>query len=290
MTVLAAYLPEKGGRATLGLAVQLARGLGVPLSVATVLPGPWDASPPPAGDAVLSGWSGVLAASAEASARALLDQLAPGTAARFLARPGRSVPATLVDLAADTGAAVLVLGSSPDGQLGQVTVGSTAGRLLHSSPLSVALAPRGYRGGGGAVPRITCAAAGEDAEVVARARHLADRSGARLRVLTLAVRSAAPWPTVLGPRAEEEVLDAWTEQAHRSLRALRERGSLPPGTEAVVGVGRGWREAVDAVDWEPGELLVVGSRPGGPVARVFLGSRATKILRHAPVPVVVLPG
>jgi nucleotide-binding universal stress UspA family protein len=291
VSVLAAYLPEKGGRATLDLAAQLARGLGVPLSVATVLPGPWDASPGgQAADAALAGWSGVLADSAEASARAHLAEIAPGARVRFLARPGRSVSATLIDLAADTGAAVLVLGSSPDGHLGQVTVGSTAGRLLHSSPLSVALAPRGFRGGARRVPRITCAAAGEDGEVVARAHRFAARFGTRLRVLTLAVRAPAPWPAALGPRAEEAVLDAWTEQAHRSLRALREAGALPPEAEAVVGAGRGWREAVDAVDWEPGELLVVGSRPKGPVARVFLGARATKILRHAPVPVVVLPG
>jgi nucleotide-binding universal stress UspA family protein len=289
VSVLAAYLPEKGGRATLNLAVQLARGLGVPLSVATVLRGPWDSSSP-AADGGADGWTAVLAASAEASARAHLDEIAPGADVRFLVRRGRSVPGTLVDLAADTGAAVLVVGSSPDGHLGQITVGSTAGRLLHSSPLSVALAPRGYRGGTRSVQRLTCAAAGEDVQVVARARRFASRFGAGLRVLTLAVRGSAPWAPGLDPGIEGEVLDAWTEQAHRSLRTLREEGELPPEVETVVGVGRGWREAVDAVDWEPGELLLVGSRPGGAVARVFLGSRATKILRHSPVPVLVLPG
>jgi nucleotide-binding universal stress UspA family protein len=36
-------------------------------------------------------------------------------------------------------------------------------------------------------------------------------------------------------------------------------------------------------------VLVVGSSSIGPLARVFLGSRATKIVRHAPVPVVVVP-
>jgi nucleotide-binding universal stress UspA family protein len=34
---------------------------------------------------------------------------------------------------------------------------------------------------------------------------------------------------------------------------------------------------------------VVGSSSSGPVARVFLGSRSSKIVRHAPVPVVVVP-
>jgi nucleotide-binding universal stress UspA family protein len=34
---------------------------------------------------------------------------------------------------------------------------------------------------------------------------------------------------------------------------------------------------------------VVGSSMTGPAARVFLGSRASKILRHSPVPVVLVP-
>jgi Universal stress protein family len=34
---------------------------------------------------------------------------------------------------------------------------------------------------------------------------------------------------------------------------------------------------------------VVGSSSAAPAARVFLGSRASRIIRHAPVPVVVVP-
>jgi nucleotide-binding universal stress UspA family protein len=57
----------------------------------------------------------------------------------------------------------------------------------------------------------------------------------------------------------------------------------------VVGVGEDWGEAVEDVPWEDGDVLVVGSSSIGPIARVFLGSRATKIIRHSPVPVVVVP-
>jgi nucleotide-binding universal stress UspA family protein len=275
VTVLAAYHPDKGGRATLNLAAQLASGLGVPLAVAVVTPEPWRPSAESAARTEEA---------AAFSARARLAEIAPGYDAEVHVRAGRSVSATLIDLAADVGAAVLVLGSSPDGHLGQVTVGSTAGRLLHSSPLSVALAPRGYRGAAQRVSRITCAAAGEDSEVVARARRFAGRLGVRLRIVTLAVRGGTVWGPDVSPDDE-----GWTEQARDSIERLRGTG-LPAEVETVVGAGRGWREAVDSVDWEPGELLVVGSRPKGPVARVFLGARATKILRHSPVPVLVLPG
>jgi nucleotide-binding universal stress UspA family protein len=56
-----------------------------------------------------------------------------------------------------------------------------------------------------------------------------------------------------------------------------------------VGHGATWEEAIEDVDWEPGDVLVVGSSSSGPVARVFLGSRAAKIVRQSPVPVVVVP-
>ncbi|MGH3039668.1 MAG: universal stress protein [Gaiellaceae bacterium] len=38
-----------------------------------------------------------------------------------------------------------------------------------------------------------------------------------------------------------------------------------------------------------GDVLAVGSSAVGPVARVFLGSRASKIVRNSPVPVAVVP-
>jgi nucleotide-binding universal stress UspA family protein len=57
----------------------------------------------------------------------------------------------------------------------------------------------------------------------------------------------------------------------------------------VVGRGESWEEAIEDVEWEDGDVLVVGSSSIGPVARVFLGSRATKIVRHSPVPVIVVP-
>jgi nucleotide-binding universal stress UspA family protein len=67
------------------------------------------------------------------------------------------------------------------------------------------------------------------------------------------------------------------------------RAALPDEHQLVVGRGETWEEAMEDVDWEDGDVLVVGSSSIGPVARVFLGSRATKIVRHSPVPVVVVP-
>jgi nucleotide-binding universal stress UspA family protein len=60
-------------------------------------------------------------------------------------------------------------------------------------------------------------------------------------------------------------------------------------TESAIGYGRDWRDAIDHIGWTEGDLLLVGSSSVGPLARVFLGSRASKIVRNSPLPVVVLP-
>ena len=79
--------------------------------------------------------------------------------------------------------------------------------------------------------------------------------------------------------------------AGREQGGRRGRGPGPRATavETVVGRGASWAEALDDLDWGEGDVLVVGSSELGPVAQVFLGSRATKILRHSPVPVFVIP-
>ena len=93
--------------------------------------------------------------------------------------------------------------------------------------------------------------------------------------------------------AEDLVLQEWTGQLQETVAAALTRvGELeqaPPTIDTVIGRGASWGEALDDVDWDEGDVLVVGSSPLGPTARVFLGSRATKILRSSPVPVIVVP-
>ena len=50
-----------------------------------------------------------------------------------------------------------------------------------------------------------------------------------------------------------------------------------------------WWDALTSVDWTPNELLILGSSSAGALRRVFLGTNATKIIRHSPVPVLVVP-
>jgi nucleotide-binding universal stress UspA family protein len=89
------------------------------------------------------------------------------------------------------------------------------------------------------------------------------------------------------------VLRQWTttleETARATLAQVGELEEAPRTIETVIGRGDSWSEALDDIGWEEGDVLVVGSSALGPLAQVFLGSRATKIVRHSPVPVIVVP-
>ena len=72
------------------------------------------------------------------------------------------------------------------------------------------------------------------------------------------------------------------------MRAVLERSSSETPCDRDRG-GDDWEDAIEDVGWEDGDVLVVGSSSAGPIARVFLGSHSAKIVRHSPVPVVVVP-
>jgi nucleotide-binding universal stress UspA family protein len=110
-----------------------------------------------------------------------------------------------------------------------------------------------------------------------------------MRVITFAVRGRTMYPPEVGLRAEDSILEAWASHAREALAALKSDGLVPDYVQLQVVTGNGWDQALDAAEWLDGELLALGTSPQGAIARVFLGSKGTKIVRHSPVPVLVLP-
>jgi nucleotide-binding universal stress UspA family protein len=98
------------------------------------------------------------------------------------------------------------------------------------------------------------------------------------------------FPPEVGLRAEDSMLEQLASQARETLAQLKNDGVVGDDVVSQVTTGNGWDEALDAADWQDGDLLAIGTSPVGGIARVFLGSRGSKILRHSPVPVLVLPG
>jgi len=194
------------------------------------------------------------------------------------------VPAGLLEVAEQREATMLVTGA----------FGSTVNRLLHSSHVPVAVAPRGYRAPAGArVRRVTAGFGGSGDELVIAAGAVAARVGATLRIASFAVRPRAPYTVAVGREADDSAVSEWVDDIRAAqqsaLERVREQAAVPTDCEAVVGRGEDWEDALEDVEWEEGDVLVVGSSSIGPLARVFLGSRSEKIVQHSPVPVVVVP-
>ncbi|GLP77374.1 universal stress protein [Mycobacterium antarcticum] len=292
MTVVVGFLPGKAGVSALNLGVEAARTLKTSLSVVTVVPKPWSTPSPAKVDAEYAQYADRLAADSASQATACVEAIDDTLEVSCHKYAHRSAPGGLLQAVADLKAEVLVLGSASDGSLGQVVVGSTADRLLHSSPVPLAVCPRGYRGSKShGLTRITAAYPGtpDTLHVVERSAALAAQLGVPLRVITFAVRGRTMYPPEVGLDAETSILHSWALASREALAALKSTGVVGDDVVLQVVTGNGWDQALDAADWEDGEVLAIGTSPQGAIARVFLGSKGTKIVRHSPVPVLVLP-
>lgn len=292
MTVLVGYSPHHEDVSALDLACQLARSDHTGVRALTVVPQGWPTPVARDTDREFERWPEEEGSAAAAAATAYLREHddVPSQAEWVAAR---SVPPALIEHARAVGADLLVVGSGQEVAHGQIGITSKTDRLLHSSPVPVVVTPRGYQAGPGSrVRRISLAFRGDDPtwHLLRQVAAIAQRTSADLRVVTFAVRGRPMYPRLVSG-AEDMVLQGWVDTAHaeqsRARVHLAELGF--PDPEMQVAVGRSWGAAMDNLDWQRGDILVVGSSSTHRLSRVFLGSSAAKILRHSPVPVVVVP-
>jgi len=205
--------------------------------------------------------------------------------------PGASAARGLHELAERELAEAVVVGSSRRGGLGRTFPGSTGERLLHGSAAPVAMAPRGLREQPPPAVRTVAVAfldTPDGHEALRFAAGVAERSGARLRLLTVVAPMAELFAPVIGRDAEEAFAARRREVAAHSLEQAR--ANLPPGVEATAELLEG--DVVDVlatIDRRDADLLVCGSRAYGPVRRVLLGGVSSRLLRRAACPLVVVP-
>jgi nucleotide-binding universal stress UspA family protein len=295
MTLVVGFSPGKDDWSSIELGATLARSAGTDLLVVTVVPTVWPTPVAGGTDREFEEWSEQHGASAVAEANAILSDC-PSVPAVARWTPGRSVASTLLQQAEEVDAAMIVIGSGSTGSYGRVHPGATGDWLLHSSHIPVAVATHGYAASDhGRVRRVSCAFRGDERSLVTlhRTAAICADIGASLRLVTFAVRGRTVYTAGVGNQAEDMVLDRWVAQAaaaqDQALKALKESGNAPNGVESVVAHGRSWGAAIDRLDWDRDEVLVLGSSEAGVIERIFLGSNASKIVRHSPVPVVVVP-
>lgn len=292
MTVVVGYVVGKSGPAPLNLAAEVAAALATSLVVVTVVPKPWSTPSMARVDAEYAAWANTLAADSRAEAAAHLADHAPGLDVTYRQVSAGTSGEGLVETAEELGADALVVGSSSDGALGQVVLGTTTDWLLHSSPVPVAISPRGYRGArGGRITRLTCAYSGSpnSVRVVELVAELTANRPVAMRVISFAIRGRTMFPPEVGLHAEDSILEVWANDLRSMLAQLRSDGIVTGDVELQVITGNGWDQALDNTEWDDGELLMLGTTGRRGIKGVFLGSHGAKIIRYSPVPVVVLP-
>ena len=293
MTIVVGYTAQDSGTSALELAGVLGRSTGEPLVVAVVVATPLAAGVPSFVDGdhlrPLTEWAESVLDEARSS-------LPRGVEARCEVRQASSIPAGLLELAAELEASAVVLGSSSKGSLGRISLGSVTDRLVHAAPLPVLLAPRGYRPGPTArIRRVDVGYGGSTggAHVAAAGARLAEAVGADLRAVSFAVRPPKRFYGSVEESADDLVIDTWKARTRSAVLADVGAADAALGERLarslVVGTGVSWGKAIWDVPWADGDLLVLGPSSAAPAARLFLGSRASKILRSSPVPVLMVP-
>ncbi|MFT3860019.1 universal stress protein [Micropruina sp.] len=291
MTYLVGYSPHKEDSCALALACQFARSESAAVLAVTVVPRGWETVAGSATDGDFEQWA---AEEGEASAAEAAGRLAayPDVTSSAVWVTGRSVPAAILDQAATLEASLIVVGSGIDGPEGRLTVTSKTDRLLHSSQVPVAIAPRGYQPADGSkVTRVTLAFRDDDAtwKLLDDVAEICARIGAELRLLTVALKQRLMVSS--GVRRNEELVYAnlLDQVAAAQSEAVQHLAGKGVSATAVVARGSSWPEALASVEFSDGDVLVVGSSRTHPLANVFLGSSAAKILRNSTVPVIVVP-
>ena len=208
----------------------------------------------------------------------------------------------LAQIARSRDADLVVLGSSHRGPLGRVVPGATVERLLGEAPCAVAVAPPNFGEPSGDDGWRPLSGEGEDAgmrvvgvgydgsdaalEALRSASELAVANGATLRVYTVARK----YPQVPGASGGE--LGAGVPTEAEALRGILEDAvrSLPAATRALPVFLRGFAaDELIAATRLGVDLLVLGSRRGGPLRRKLHHSVTSTIMQRTDCPVLISP-
>ncbi|WP_353827851.1 universal stress protein [Agromyces sp. SYSU T0242] len=281
-SILVGYTADEAGADALAVAGRVAAATGAGVEVVLVLPSEARNSSVPAD----AGYERFLRERSRSWLADASGRLGTDVATKLHLRYAESSAEGLIDAAHEFGAALIVVGTARGGILGRSRIGSVADALLHSSDVPVLLAPAGSEASSDeGVTRITAAVGtrpGADALLESAVR-LARSASAPLRLLSL-----VPIDLPAGLDAE---LAALTSTVHAEDVLDEARRALPVDLDASVETadGSSIEGAVRALDWHPGEVVLVGSSRLAAPRRLFLGSTAAKMLRELPVPMIVVP-
>lgn len=281
--IVVGYNATDTGADAAALGARIARASGAELDLVVILPSDSRSviTPPDAG------YDHYLRGKAEGWLSAATAKIGDAVSLNTHVRYGDSFAEGLLVAADDLKATYLVVGAATGGLRGRHRLGSVANALLHSSPVPVILAPEGSRKieSAAGITRITATVGTRPGAgaLMQEAIALAAATGAGLRLLSVV--------TVDLPPSVDTAAIRIAGAAHADDVLASARASLPTDTqsEAVVARGTSIEEAVQGLNWQPGEVAMVGSSRLASPRRLFLGSTAAKMLHELPVPMIIVP-
>lgn len=288
MRFLVGYAADAEGRDALALGSWLAREYNADIVIAYVVPDDFPV-------ATHAGGSASFPPEFRDRVQAWLDEAQAWcvttyeVTARTRIVPSPSAAGGLVEVALDEDASLLVLGPSRHSTGRHFSIGTVTGRLIHSSPVPLAMAPPGFVAApGDPVTRVWCGYAGsiESRAALKAAEQLARRLGAPLRLANI-VSDHVRWPRGLAD--VERVVERHVATAERVLEQGMQEVAPDLSVDSVVLEGDDVEELVSSLDPDPHNIVVLGSSPAGPGERVFFGSTASRLLRATPWPVIAVP-
>jgi nucleotide-binding universal stress UspA family protein len=222
-----------------------------------------------------------------AEIQAIADEAGAEPEAFPSSSPGRG----LHDLAEESGADLVVIGSSRHSKVGEIVAGNVGLGLLHGAPCAVAIAPRGYRDRApGTLGPITVGFDGSEESGLALqdAIELAGASGVEIKLVAVAQLPPIVYGKGGGSGGGYQELEQAIEE-HLRTELDEAAGAIPDGVQSEAKLVSGEPAAELAKAAGEKGLLILGSRAYGPVRRVLLGSVSTELMRSAPCPVIVHP-
>ena len=186
MTIVAGFSSSRQGRAPLNLAAQISRCTGDKIIATAIVERPW----PPKAEPIEHEYLSYVTSQASRSLERVVSQLPTDLDISVVFHQSTSIPTGLTELAAEHKADLVLVGSSSSGLLGRVGLGSVTDRLVHTTAVPVAIAPRGYPMNPDPVSRLTAAYGGHADAVglTATCAVLAKQWSVRLRIVSFTVR------------------------------------------------------------------------------------------------------
>jgi nucleotide-binding universal stress UspA family protein len=268
------------GKDAVALATGLASLTGAGLSLVNVFP--TTLFPTPGTDD-----RATLRKQADESLRRDRDELAPHAIIHSVA--DLSVSRALMHFAQETHAEMVVIGSSRDSPPGRARIGRRGRQLLHDMPFALALAPRGSRTRKFGLGRVGLGDdGGREAKVARDVAIGLCRAASGTLVIKSVIDDSPPIFAGIAPGALAEYEAGWEYQRSQAQSELEQQAAqldVPTEISSVLGdPGRELRSLSDDVD-----LIVVGSRRWGPIARIVTGGVGETLVADAGCPVVIVP-